>query len=112
MSNLLSSQDNRSIRHDSAGDQARRALAARCDRRRLRQRPPFERTGAEHLDARNFSLSQCAPVTAFGLKVIPPGETTSAGVPFSFRACSKAGPVFLTVRPVQTGVGVPGYPNL
>ena len=63
-------------------------------------------------DAGNFSRSQCAPVTAFGLKVIPPGETTSAGVPFSFRACSKAGPVFLTVRPVQTGVGVPGYPNL
>ena len=63
-------------------------------------------------DAGNFSRSRCAPVTAFGLKVIPPDETTSAGVPFNFRACSKTGPVFLTVQPVQPGVGVPGYPNL
>ncbi|MGZ4439785.1 MAG: DUF4232 domain-containing protein [Gaiellaceae bacterium] len=63
-------------------------------------------------DVGNFSRSQCAPVTAFGLKVIPPDETTSKGVPFSFRACSKAGPIFLTVQPAQPGVGVPGYPNL
>jgi hypothetical protein len=63
-------------------------------------------------DVGNFSRSQCAPVTAFGLKVIPPDETTSAGVPFNFRACSKPGPIFLTVQPVQKGVGVPGYPNL
>ena len=63
-------------------------------------------------DAANFPRSQCAPVTAFGLKVIPPDETTSAGVPFSFRACSKPGPVYLTVQPIQSGVGVPGYPSL
>jgi Protein of unknown function (DUF4232) len=63
-------------------------------------------------DAANFSRSQCAPVTAFGLKVIPPDERASLGVPFSFRACSKAGPIYLTVQPVQPGVGVPGYPNL
>lgn len=63
-------------------------------------------------DVNNFSRSQCAPVTAFGLKVIPPDERAAAGVPFSFRACSKIGPIFLTVQPVQPGVGVPGYPNL
>jgi hypothetical protein len=63
-------------------------------------------------DVSNFSRSQCASVTAFGLKLIPPDETTSAGVPFSFRACSKPGPVYLTVQPIQSGVGVPGYPNL
>jgi hypothetical protein len=63
-------------------------------------------------DVGNFSRSQCAPVTALGLKVIPPDETTSAGVPFNFRACSKAGPIFLTIQPVQSGVGVPGYPGL
>jgi hypothetical protein len=63
-------------------------------------------------DVSNFSRSRCAPVTAFGLKVIPPDETTSKGVPFSFRACSKAGPIYLTVQPVQSGVGVPGYPGL
>ena len=63
-------------------------------------------------DVSNFSRSQCAPVTAFGLKVIPPDERTSLSVPFSFRACSKAGPIYLAVQPVQPGVGVPGYPNL
>jgi hypothetical protein len=63
-------------------------------------------------DVGNFSRSRCVPVTAFGLKVIPPDETTSKGVPFSFQACSKAGPIYLTVQPVQSGVGVPGYPGL
>jgi len=63
-------------------------------------------------DVSNFPRSQCKPVTAFGLKVIPPDERSAAGVPFSFRACSKTGPIFLTVQPVQPGVGVPGYPNL
>jgi hypothetical protein len=63
-------------------------------------------------EAGDFSRSQCAPVTAFGLKVIPPDETTSAGVPFNFRACSKAGPVYLSVQPVQPGIGIPGYPSL
>jgi hypothetical protein len=63
-------------------------------------------------DVNNFSRTQCKPATAFGLKVIPPGETTSAGIPFSFRACSKAGPVYLSVQPMQAGVGVPGYPDL
>jgi hypothetical protein len=63
-------------------------------------------------DVGNFPRSACSPATAFGLKVIPPDETTSAGVPFNFRACSKAGPVFLSVQPVQPGVGIPGYPTL
>jgi len=63
-------------------------------------------------DVGNFSSSRCGPVTATELKVIPPDERSAAGVPFSFRACSKAGPIFLTVQPVQPGVGVPGYPNL
>ena len=63
-------------------------------------------------DVGNFSASQCKPVLATGLKVIPPNERTALGVPFGFRACSKAGPIYLTVQPVQSGVGVPGYPNL
>ena len=63
-------------------------------------------------DVANFSPSLCAPVTAAELKVIPPDERSAAGVPFSFRACSKTGPIFLTVQPVQPGVGVPGYPSL
>ena len=63
-------------------------------------------------DVGNFSASQCKPATATGLKLIPPDERTSAGVPFNFPACSKKGPIFLTVQPVRPGVGVPGYPNL
>ena len=57
----------------------------------------------------NFSSSSCRPKTAAALKVFPPGETTSRFVPFSFRACSKPGPVFLSVRAVEPGVGVPGF---
>jgi hypothetical protein len=63
-------------------------------------------------DASNFSASRCKPATATGLKLIPPDEHTSAGVPFNFPACSKKGPIFLSIQPVQPGVGVPGYPNL
>jgi len=63
-------------------------------------------------DVGNFPSSRCGPVTAIQLKVIPPDERSAAGVPFSFRACSKPGPIFLTVQPVQPGVGIPGYPNL
>jgi Domain of unknown function (DUF4232) len=57
----------------------------------------------------NFSSSSCRPRTAAALKVFPPGERTSRFVPFSFRACSKPGPVFLSVRAVEPGVGVPGF---
>jgi hypothetical protein len=63
-------------------------------------------------DVSNFSASQCKPATATGVKVIPPDERNSSGVPFAFQACSKAGPIYLTIQPVQPGVGVPGYPNL
>ena len=63
-------------------------------------------------DVSNFSASQCKPVLATGLKVIPPDERTSLGIPFSFRACSKTGPIYLIVQPIQPGVGVPGYPDL
>jgi hypothetical protein len=57
----------------------------------------------------NFSSSSCRPKTAAALQVFPPGERTSRFVPFSFRACSKPGPVFLSVRAVEPGVGVPGF---
>jgi hypothetical protein len=44
--------------------------------------------------------SQCKPVTAAGLRVFPPNQTRAKIVPFPFRACSAAGPVFMFVRPV------------
>ncbi len=48
-----------------------------------------------------YSPSQCTPVTAAGLRVYPPGQTTARLIPFPFRACSGSGPVYLTAAPVQ-----------
>jgi hypothetical protein len=45
--------------------------------------------------------SQCQPVTAAGLRVFPPGQTSSRRVPFPFGACAKSGPIYLTIQPVQ-----------
>lgn len=51
--------------------------------------------------AENFPLSVCAPITAAGLRVYPPGQKESTVVPFPFVACAKAGPRFLHVESVQ-----------
>ena len=55
------------------------------------------------------ALPGCKPVTAAGLKVYPPGAFSAVEIPFRFRACSVAGPVFLSVQAVQPRVGVPGH---
>jgi hypothetical protein len=52
-------------------------------------------------DAENFPASVCAPVTAAGLRVYPPGQKESTVVPFPFVGCAKAGPQFLHVEAVQ-----------
>jgi Protein of unknown function (DUF4232) len=44
--------------------------------------------------------SKCRPVTAAGLRVYPPNQTTSRVAPFPFIACSRRGPIYLTVGPV------------
>ena len=63
------------------------------------------------VNALNYPPSVCHPATAAGLRVYPPGESHSALVlGFSFLACSAKGPVYLSVRPVQPGVGIPGRP--
>jgi hypothetical protein len=59
-------------------------------------------------DVGNFSASSCKPAEAAGLRVYPPGQISAAEIPFSFRACSAKGPTFLSVEPVQPGVGIPG----
>jgi hypothetical protein len=59
----------------------------------------------------NFPAARCRPVTANRLRVFPPDQRAAAEIPFAFRACSVKGPVFLSVEPIQPGVGVPGYPN-
>jgi hypothetical protein len=48
-----------------------------------------------------FPPAQCGPVTAAGLRVYPPGQTQSKRVPFPFAACSKSGPQYLKIMPVQ-----------
>ena len=62
-------------------------------------------------DVWNFTPSQCKPATATALRVYPPDQLSAAEIPFSFRACSAKGPIFLSVEPIQPGVGVPGYPS-
>jgi Protein of unknown function (DUF4232) len=44
-----------------------------------------------------FPTSSCKPVTAAGLRVFPPGQSSSKVIPFPFEACSRSGPAFLTV---------------
>jgi hypothetical protein len=60
-------------------------------------------------DVANFPPSDCKPVTASGLQVYPPGQFSAAFVPFPVRACSSTAETFLSVSPVQAGVGVPGH---
>lgn len=59
-------------------------------------------------DVANFSAAKCKPATASFLRVYPPDQRAAADIPFRFRACSKRGPIFLSVQPIQPGVGVPG----
>jgi Protein of unknown function (DUF4232) len=47
-----------------------------------------------------ITAPQCHPVTAAGLRVYPPNQTASRIAPFPFTACSKTGPVYVTVGPV------------
>ena len=49
----------------------------------------------------NFDPSQCAPVTAAGLKVFPPGQSKAVTIKKSFSTCSSTGVISLTVRPVS-----------
>jgi hypothetical protein len=60
------------------------------------------------VDVGNFPSGKCKPAEANVLHVYPPGQFTAAEIPFSFRACSAKGPLFLSVEPVQPGLGVPG----
>jgi len=60
-------------------------------------------------DAGNFEPAACHPVVTAGLRIYPPGQASAALVgSFSFPACSATGPDYLSVGPVQPGVGVPG----
>jgi hypothetical protein len=45
----------------------------------------------------DFTASACRPVTAAGLRVFPPNQTRAKTIPFPFGACSRRGPVYMTV---------------
>ena len=60
-------------------------------------------------DVANFPRSDCRPKTADALQVYAPGDYSAKTVPFSLRACSKTGPVFLEVSTSIAGTGIPGY---
>ena len=49
----------------------------------------------------NFDPSQCAPVTAAGLKVFPPGQTRAVTIKKTFSTCSSTTVISLTVSPVS-----------
>jgi hypothetical protein len=51
--------------------------------------------------AANFPPSACNLVAAAGLRVYPPNQTASKVVPIAFNACSRTGPVYLSVKAVQ-----------
>jgi hypothetical protein len=59
-------------------------------------------------DASGFPRGSCKPVTAAGVRIIPPGQSIARYVRHAVTACSAAGPrkpVFLHVRAVQAGIG-------
>ncbi|HWK16378.1 MAG TPA: DUF4232 domain-containing protein [Solirubrobacteraceae bacterium] len=53
------------------------------------------------VDVSLFTPSACRPVTAAGLRVYPPNQTASKAIPFPFRACSRGGPVYLSVQAIR-----------
>lgn len=59
-------------------------------------------------DVSGFPGGSCKPVTAAGLRVVPPGQSIARYVRHTVTACSAAGPrepVFLHVRALQAGTG-------
>jgi hypothetical protein len=61
-------------------------------------------------DVSNFG-GLCTPVSAAGLRVYPPNQTVPFIVLVNFEACSNTGPIYLNVRPLEAGTGIPGYSN-
>jgi uncharacterized protein DUF4232 len=57
--------------------------------------------------AENFPASSCAPITAAGLRVYPPGQKESTVVPFPFVACANSASVYLHTEAVQKYVSGP-----
>jgi len=57
-------------------------------------------------DAEVATAPGCHPVfSTFELRIYPPGQYRATYAAFGLEACSHAGPVYLSVEPVQPGVG-------
>ena len=52
-------------------------------------------------DVFNYPAATCHRTTAAGLRVYPPSQTRAKTVPFPFLACSRVGPTYLHIAPVQ-----------
>jgi hypothetical protein len=52
----------------------------------------------------NYPATACRQISAAGLRVYPPGQSTSKVVAFPFAACAKNGPRYLHVEAVQKDV--------
>ena len=59
-------------------------------------------------EAGDFPARRCRLRPAVALRVIPPNDARPAFVPLSFPACSRKGPIYLHVRVIRPGVGIPG----
>ncbi len=59
----------------------------------------------------SFDSSACRQVTVPGLRVYPPRAGGAVMVPLTIPACSRQGPDFLSVEPVQPRAGIPGFPR-
>jgi hypothetical protein len=57
-----------------------------------------------------FQPAACAQVTAPELRVILPDQVRPAFVPIHLSACSKKGPEFMSVQPIQPRPGIPSVP--
>ena len=55
-----------------------------------------------------FQPDACARVTAPELRVMLPDQARPSFVPIDLTACSRRGPVFMSVQPIQPRPGVPG----
>jgi hypothetical protein len=60
------------------------------------------------VEAGNYPASKCHQVNVAGVRVYPPNQTASTVIPFPFSACSRTGPVILSVQAVQKGIGSTG----
>jgi hypothetical protein len=53
--------------------------------------------------AANFPESACHRVAAAGLRIYPPNQTASKVIPIPFDACSRTGPIYLSVKALARG---------